>query len=342
MTSRRLNDRQRWRIDRIQQLRQERLQRRDTQGVAIEVDPNGEQQGLVIAHFGDLLSIASGEVVIPCRLRQNMPQIVVGDHVVWQENRNGEGVVTALLPRRSLLARPQGREALRPIAANLDQIAIVAAPTPTYSLELIDQYLAAAELSGIPAFIVLNKSDLIAAEADEVAALTTRYRAIGYPLIEVSTLTDHGIDSLQQQLQGGVAVFVGQSGVGKSSLVNRLIPGAATAVGPLSLRSGLGQHTTSTARLYPLDNGGGIIDSPGVRDFRLWAMDRATLALGFREFTPHLGGCRFRDCSHRHEPGCLLLAAVAAGTIAAQRLESFHKLAIQVTPPPHITPRSGR
>jgi ribosome biogenesis GTPase len=133
-----------------------------------------------------------------------------------------------------------------------------------------------------------------------------------------------------EQLKGHTSVFVGQSGVGKSSLVKTLLPQERISVGELSAQSGLGQHTTSTARLYHLPAGGAIIDSPGVREFRLWPMSRQALARGFIEFRPWLGQCKFRDCSHTHEPGCALREAVARGEISRQRLESYLKIAEQI------------
>jgi ribosome biogenesis GTPase len=334
MAGRKLNRRQQWRIEKIQDERRARLERKQVQLEQRLNDEGGlgaEQTGLVIASFGASLEIeASDGARLRCQLRQNLPLIVVGDRVVWQTTHQG-GVVTALLERSSLLARPDSHGALRGLAANLDQIIVVAAPAPAYSTELIDQYLAAAELTGITPLLLFNKIDLIREEDREgVERLLQRYRDIGYRVLTASTRVSHGLDALIAELRGHTNVFVGQSGVGKSSLSNALMPGLDIAVQALSAQSGLGQHTTSTARLYHLPQGGSVIDSPGVREFRLWPMAEATLAGGFREFHPLLGHCKFRDCKHQKEPGCALKGAVEAGKISAERLRSYHKIAAQL------------
>ncbi len=220
---------------------------------------------------------------------------------------------------------------MKALAANIDRILVVAAPAPLYSPDLINQYLAAAELTGIQPLLVFNKIDLVDQQnRDKVEALLDTYRDIGYPVITASTKSDHGLDTLIAELRRHTSVFVGQSGVGKSSLVQALLPDTSISVGELSAQSGLGQHTTSTARLYHLPRGGQIIDSPGVREFRLWPMSRQQLAQGFAEFRPWLGQCKFRDCTHQHEPGCALLEAVARGDISPIRLESYLKIAKQL------------
>ncbi|MDH5786549.1 MAG: small ribosomal subunit biogenesis GTPase RsgA [Chromatiales bacterium] len=334
MAGRKLNRRQQWRAEKIQQERRERLERKQAR-LEENLKANGslgeEQTGLVIASYGASLEVESeGGETLRCALRQNLPLIVVGDRVVWQAAQEG-GVVTALLERRSLLSRPDAHGELKALAANLDQIIVVAAPAPAYSTELIDQYLAAAELTGITPLLLFNKYDLIdEVNRGEVEQLLHRYRDIGYRVLTSSTKVNHGLDELIDQLKGHSNVFVGQSGVGKSSLSNALMPGLDIAVKALSERSGLGQHTTSTARLYHLPQGGDVIDSPGVREFRLWAMDEATLADGFREFRPHLGHCKFRDCRHQQEPGCALKGAAERGEITPQRLASYHRIATQL------------
>jgi ribosome biogenesis GTPase len=334
MAGRKLNRRQQWRIDKIQEERRARLERKQVQLEQRLHDEGGlgtEQSGLVIASFGASLEVeAENGERQRCQLRQNLPLIVVGDRVVWQGTQEG-GVVTALLERRSLLARPDAHGNLKGLAANLDQIIVVAAPAPAYSTELIDQYLAAAELTGITPLLLFNKIDLIRdEEQEEVRRLLQRYRDIGYRVLTASTRVNHGLDELIAQLKGHSNVFVGQSGVGKSSLSNALMPGLNIAVQALSEQSGLGQHTTSTARLYHLPQGGVVIDSPGVREFRLWPMAEEALAEGFREFHPFLGRCKFRDCKHQKEPGCALKGAVEDHKISPERLRSYHKIAAQL------------
>ncbi|MGM0592972.1 MAG: small ribosomal subunit biogenesis GTPase RsgA [Pseudomonadota bacterium] len=329
MTKRKLTRRQKWRIEKIQQERRRRLERKQ---IETTDTPTGEERaGLVIANFGASVEVEEQQGrTLRCQLRQNLPPLVVGDRVVWQSGGEG-GVVTALLPRRSELARPDALGVPRPVAANIDQILVVAAPAPRYSPELIDQYLAAAELTGIEPVLVFNKFDLVAEENRRgVEALLESYRRIGYPHLSASTRDSHGLDALHTRLTGKISVFVGQSGVGKSSLVNALLAEQQADVGELSQHSGLGQHTTSTARLYHLPEGGALIDSPGVREFRLWPMEPASLLEGFREFRPYLGRCKFRDCRHRQEPGCALREAVDRGAIEPRRLASYHRIVEQL------------
>jgi len=334
MTKRKLTRRQQWRIEKIQEERRLRAERKQSRTVTTQDEQQGlgeEQEGLVIANFGATLELETADgATVRCQLRQNLPLVVVGDRVVWQTAGEG-GVVTAVQERRSQLARPDALGELKALAANLDQILVVAAPAPVYSADLINQYLAAAELTGITPLLVFNKIDLIDEHnRNEVDTLLDTYRNIGYPVLTASTKQQHGLDALIEQLKEKTSVFVGQSGVGKSSLVKTLLPNEAISVGELSAQSGLGQHTTSTSRLYHLPSGGHIIDSPGVREFRLWPMSRQALAEGFLEFRPYLGQCKFRDCRHEHEPGCALREAVEHGDISRRRLQSYLKIALQL------------
>lgn len=331
MSKRKLTRQQAWRIEKIQAERLQRAQRKTidlSQCGGEQLGP--EQEGLVIANYGASVDVEADDGVLHrCRLRQNLELLVPGDRVIWQGIGQGDdGVVVALKPRRSLLARPDALGEPRPLAANIDQILVVAAPRPAYSTDLIDQYLVAAESTGITPLIVFNKVDLLtdAAETAQIEADLERYRRIGYRVIRASTVANHGLDEVIDVLRDKSSVFVGQSGVGKSSLVQMLLPQHEIKVGALAERSGLGRHTTSAARYYRLDGDGAIIDSPGVREFSLWHMDAASLAQGFVEFRPFLGTCRFRDCSHRHEPGCALRQAVVDGAVSAERLASFHRM----------------
>jgi ribosome biogenesis GTPase / thiamine phosphate phosphatase len=320
-------------VEKIQQERQQRAERKT--GAAVEdldeLALGSEQEGLLVANYGASVEVEDSDgMAHRCQLRQNLPPLVTGDRVVWQAATEG-GVVSALLPRRSVLSRPDSIGEAKPVAANIDQIMVVAAPAPEYSADLIDQYLAAAELTGITPVLVFNKIDLVEERnRKQVDELLQRYRHIGYAVLETSTKLDHGLDNLRQQLQQKTNVFVGQSGVGKSSLVKALLPQHEISIGELSQQSGLGQHTTSTSRLYHLPDGGTLIDSPGVRDFRLWPISRMALAEGFREFTPYIGHCRFRDCRHVSEPQCALREAVESGKISEQRLQSYLRLCAQL------------
>lgn len=328
MAKRQLSRRQAWRIKKIQEERVERAQRKADRLLSEHDGSLGpEQDGLIIANYGASLDVESADHgIVRCSSRQNIELPVVGDRVVWQQAGDEAGVITALLPRRNVLARPDIYGRVKALAANLDQILIVAAPLPLYSTYHIDQYLVAAETTGIQPILVFNKIDLIGDDNREaIETDLARYAALGYPIIRASAVAVRGLDQLTDALTGKTSVFVGQSGVGKSSLINHFITDEA-AVGELSETTGLGQHTTSASRLYHLPCGGRLIDSPGVREFRLWQISGDELEYGFIEFRDYLGTCKFRDCRHEHEPGCALLRAVEDGKISPERLESFYRL----------------
>lgn len=334
MTKRKLSDRQAWRVQKIQAERLRRAERqRERAEATFAADRLGpEQHGLVVANYGASIAVEDeAGATHRCLLRQNMEMAVVGDQVVWQPAADGGGVVTAVAPRRTILARPDAGGQLKPVAANVDQVLVVAAPLPPFSAENVDRFLIAAERSGITPALVFNKADLISErERPALEYALDRYRTIGYAVVYASTRTGDGLAGLLALLRGHTSIFAGQSGVGKSSLVNTLLPEAAATVGDLAQVTGLGRHTTTTARLYHLPGSGQVIDSPGVREFRLWTMDPHELAAGFREFRPHLGHCRFRDCRHDGEPGCAIEAAVATGDIAPERLASYRRIAAEM------------
>jgi len=233
--------------------------------------------------------------------------------------------VTAILERHGVLSRPDfnGRE--KALAANLDRIVVVLAVEPEPSDYLLDQYLIAAEGIGIgiETLIVFNKADLAPTDRSPPWDAFAHYAAIGYPLLPVSTRTGEGMGRLLDELAGHTCILVGQSGVGKSSLIQTLLPDQDIQVGRLSEATGLGRHTTSAATLYRLPGGGELIDSPGVRSFRLGPLSREAMEQGFREFRPLLGQCRFRDCLHDQEPDCAIRDGVAQGRIHPRRLANF-------------------
>ncbi|WP_271409470.1 small ribosomal subunit biogenesis GTPase RsgA [Pseudomonas sp. Q1-7] len=334
MAKRQLTRRQSWRIEKIQEERAARAAKRESR--ALEELEGGdlgpEQTGLVIAHFGVQVEVEAlegdyaGEVV-RCHLRANLPPLVTGDRVVWRAGNQGSGVIVAQLPRRSELCRPDMRGVLKPVAANVDQIVIVFAPLPHPHANLIDRYLIAAEHAGIRPLLLLNKADLVddenGAMLDDLLGI---YRQLGYPLLEVSARQGGGMEDLMARLDSHISVFVGQSGVGKSSLVNSLLPGVDTRVGALSELTGKGTHTTTTARLFHFPGGGELIDSPGIREFGLGHVSRDDVEAGFIEFHELLGACRFRDCKHDREPGCALLKALEDGRVHPQRMASYRHI----------------
>ncbi|MEM9255689.1 MAG: small ribosomal subunit biogenesis GTPase RsgA [Pseudomonadota bacterium] len=329
MSKRKLSRQQAWRVAKIQRERAERAARRDS--VAEQALQSGklgpEQEGVVIAHFGSQVAVetAPGKGQ-RCHLRANIEGLVTGDRVVWCAGET-TGVVVARLERYSELCRLDSHNQLKPVAANIDRIGIVVAPQPYPQANLIDRYLVAAEASGIVPLIILNKTDLLQSDsklADELAQLLAIYPTLGYELIR--TCSQEPGQTLQAALNQRTSVLVGQSGVGKSSLVNALVPDAELRVGGLSEQSRQGTHTTTTAHLLHLMAGGRLIDSPGIREFGLWHMDRRDVELGFREFAPFLGHCKFRDCQHAEEPGCAILSAVDRGLISPHRLDSYRQI----------------
>jgi ribosome biogenesis GTPase len=287
-----------------------------------------EQTGLVIANYGPALIIEEPQGrLYRCAVRQHLGTLVCGDRVIWQASGGGEGVVIALAERRSLLSRPDYSGRLKPVAANLEQVAMVVAPRPALQEYLIDGCLVVIETLGLAPLLVVNKVDLL--DAAGLTELTTRlaaYRRIGYPVLFASTRTAHGLDALRDHLKGRTSILVGQSGVGKSSLIKVLLPHREICIQELSQATGHGTHATSTATLYHLPAGGDLIDSPGVRSFTWGQLHPADLERGFVEFAPYRGRCKFSDCSHTVEPGCALLAAVECRAIDLRRLQSYHQM----------------
>jgi ribosome biogenesis GTPase len=213
-----------------------------------------------------------------------------------------------------------------PVVANLDQLVAVIAPVPAADLELCDRYLAAAEWAGLDAAVVLNKRDLPASADAALRHGLEVYRALGYAVATASKREAGGADELAALLSRGTSVLVGQSGVGKSSLTNLLVPGIEAAVREVSRGSGEGRHTTTASALYRLPGGGELIDSPGVRDFAPPLPAPRDVASGYREIAAAGTGCRFPDCRHRGEPDCEVAAAAAAGRIDGRRLASYRQL----------------
>ncbi|MCP4954012.1 MULTISPECIES: small ribosomal subunit biogenesis GTPase RsgA [Photobacterium] len=291
------------------------------------------REGLVITRFGQHADVEDPQtgIIHRCNLRRSIQSLVSGDRVVWRpgvEALQGiAGVVEAVHERKSMLTRPDYYDGVKAVAANVDRIVIVSSILPELSLNIIDRYIIAAETIGIKPLIVVNKVDLLTPEQRvDVERKLTQYQNIGYSVRLVSTDTGEGLDDLKIDLKDHVSIFAGQSGVGKSSMVNALMPDVEADIGDVSTNSGLGQHTTTAARLYHFADGGDLIDSPGVREFGLWHLEPEQITEAFVEFRQYLGGCKFRDCKHGNDPGCIIREAVERGDISRERYNSYHKI----------------
>lgn len=286
-----------------------------------------QHTGIVVSRFGNRAEVqdTDGER-IPCHIRRALSELVTGDRVTWEavpaDDNETKAVITAIEERTSVLKRPIRYQGLKPVAANIDQVLVVTATEPPYSHRILDRYLVAIERSQIEAVIILNKTDLVAQE-DDIYDQMTIYSNLGYLVIAVSCESQTNLNNLESILADKTSVFVGQSGVGKSSLVNQILPEASTEVSELSDNSGLGTHTTTTSRLYQLVNNALLIDSPGIREFGMDHLDAKDIAQGFVEINEFAQHCKFRDCQHIKEPGCAVKMAVENGKIHPQRYNNY-------------------
>jgi ribosome biogenesis GTPase len=267
----------------------------------------------------------------PCKFRRNVGRPYCGDRVQVARADGDSLVVEAILTRGNYFVRTDARLRQHIIAANLDQALIVVAPKPLPSLDLMERYLLAVHSLGIKPVIVYNKAELEVppgetANGAVVLAHMPDYEALGYAVVRTSCKTEPGIAALRPVLEDKTSILVGQSGVGKSSLINRLIPDLSIQTGQLSNATGKGSHTTTTTMLYQLPDGGNLIDSPGVWEYGIWKLDNEQLAAGFIEFDAWRGQCRFNNCLHASEPGCAIKQAVADGRIREWRYRSYLRL----------------
>ncbi|WP_454785691.1 small ribosomal subunit biogenesis GTPase RsgA [Legionella sp. WA2024007413] len=320
MSKRRISKQQTARIEKIQQNYHEHKKNHDDLA-----------DGLVITRFSKHVELedAKGNH-IRCSIRPNLETLVAGDKVIWQSEGINQGVVVSLYPRSTVLAKPTSSGLAKPVAANITQLIIVIAPKPEISWALLDSYLVMAETLGLKAVILLNKTDLPCELLKE--QLFIDYGPLNYPIVLTNKNSTEGLEQLKHILNHQISVFVGQSGVGKSSIISSILPHEPNiSINEISELSELGRHTTSNSRYYHLLSGGALIDSPGVREFSLWHIDAAEIARCYPEFRPYLSQCKFRNCTHKDTPYCAIIKAKKEGLISEKRYENFIKLCGQYT-----------
>lgn len=317
----------------------ELLKREGDQTVVEEVsavDGAHGQPGTVVEVSRDLCRVELGQRSLVCTLRGSLSAeetgytnvVAVGDEVIISENKAGQGVVEAVLARRSVLARPDVfRSHLQQVVvANVDQLLIVASwREPHIWLELIDRYLIAAQKYSLLPVICVNKIDL-AEDLESCRATLEAYQGLGYQVIFTSALTGNGVGALREALRRRTSVLAGLSGVGKSSLLAAVQPGLQLRVGRVNEQSGEGRHTTTQVVLHRLEMGGCVVDTPGMREFGLSSLRRGELANYYPEIAALATACHFGDCAHIYEPGCAVKEAVQQGQLPASRHNSYQKI----------------
>ncbi len=298
--------------------------------LALPASVNPPSKGRVLRIAGGVYQVDTGADILDCtlrgRLKQGDEQVVTGDHVLLEPLPDGSCRIDGLMPRTSKISRRAvagSRE--QTIVANVDQLAAVLAfDRPTPDLRLLDRFLVLAELNGLGAFIVLNKLDLAeSAQQGEFDA----YTAAGYEVLPTSAKRGEGVDALRKRLVERATVFAGPSGVGKSSLLNLLLPdGELLKVREVSRKLGRGRHTTVGSTFFRLPEGGYVVDTPGLQHLALWQIRPDELAGAFPEFRPAIGSCRFSDCRHLEEPDCAVRGLLASGEASDSRYASFASL----------------
>lgn len=293
--------------------------------------------GVVLQARSGRHRVEDGDSAVLCNVRGRLKQeklytdlIATGDRVRWRPTRPGRGVIEEVLPRETQLSRlrpgPQRIPVEHVIVANPDQaVFIFSIREPSPNPRLLDRLLVLAENNELPAIICANKIDLIG-DMDVCRRIFAVYEEIGYPVIYTSARTGQGVGMLRERLSGRLSVLSGPSGVGKTSLLNAIQPELGLSTRQISSATGKGRHTTVGVRLWPLDGGGYVADTPGLREAGLWDIEPEELAWHFVEIRPHLADCRFSSCTHTHEPDCAVKEAVRAGAVSAMRYDSYCRL----------------
>ncbi|AMV17611.1 ribosome small subunit-dependent GTPase A [Planctomyces sp. SH-PL14] len=300
---------------------------------ALVVDESVCIRGRVLWAVGaNHCSVRTERGILDCRLRRRVRDlardtrnaVATGDLVLVRPENETAGIIERIEPRRSTLSRGQGRHA-HLIVANVDQAVIVASATdPPLKPTLIDRFLVSCEAGGVQGIVCVNKADLI--DPVPLQPILGQYSRIGYPCILLSAQTGQGVKALRRLLSGKTTVFTGQSGVGKSTLLNMVQPGLGLKTGAVSDDSGKGRHTTRVSQLLELDCGGWVVDTPGIRQLQLWNVAPQEVEGYFREFPPFVAHCHFPDCTHTHESGCRVKSAVDEGLLSPLRYESYVRM----------------
>lgn len=279
---------------------------------------------------GGIYKLYVGQEVLEATLRgrfkqQDKKHIFVGDRVSLNEHADGSRTIEEISERTNLLRRrsPGKSRGERIVAANIDQVVVVgAARRPDWNPHLIDRFIAVAEANALEILLVVNKCDLV----DDASQLAVPYIAAGYPVILTSVPDSRGMEALRTRLESCVSLFSGPTGVGKSSLLNALQPGLRLRTAEVSAKSGAGRHTTVAAEMHPFGTSGFVVDTPGLRDIGLWGLEPDEVEAAYPEFRALAAGCRFDDCRHLEEPGCVVLKAIEKGELAKSRHESYQQL----------------
>jgi ribosome biogenesis GTPase len=331
MSKRILSDQQKRRINKLQKRHRE-------QAADLELVGEG-QAGLITAHFGKNIEVEDNDGKIRrCFLRQNLGAIAVGDRVIWlpcNTSDNDTHVITAIMPRKNTLTRYNKFTGSKLIASNIDQLFIVVAIEPPRAINVLDRYLMLAELQQIKPIIVFNKIDLL--DVQDIALqkdFLQLYQDIGYQVNYTSINESQTIDHLKSLLTDKTSVFVGLSGVGKSSLLKAIAPENEVSIGELSVKSREGNHTTTTARLYHLADHATLIDCPGIRELAMGNLTPSQVIQGFKELRDLAANCQFRDCKHERETGCAIIAAIESGKMPPDRLMSYQNIITEIANEP--------